>query len=1024
MKNYLPPWRKSMSLLMAFMFVSIFAWSQDRTIRGTVTDGETGEALPGVNVLVKGTTTGTITNVDGQYTLSVPSNAQTIVFSSVGYETDEVELNNSTTIDMTLMPDIQSLSEVVVVGYGTQEKRDVTAAISSLDEEAIKQIPTANPVESMKGQVAGVDVLQGGGRPGQNPSITIRGRRSINASNDPLFVVDGVPMTSGTGSIYDFNPQDIESMEILKDAAATAIYGSRGANGVILITTKRGSAGKTVVNYDGYYGISSVTKMVDMMNGAEFAQMKRESARIDAEGRTGRTAWNGTLQPDEVVFADPAEFESIETGRSTDYLDLVLDQGYQTNHQLSVRGGNEKTQFNVSVGYFKEQGIISNQDYERFTARLNLDHSVTDWLKVGMSSFLSSATQNWGSNGVMSEAVNNNPLGQPYNEDGTPKFLPIADGIRTNPLNELIPGAYVDERDFTRIFTSMYLEANIIEGLQYKLLFGPDIRYRRRGVFQGSLTNARRGADPAAELENEKTFGYTLENILTYNKTFGEKHNLGFTFLQSIQESKFERQRTRVVNLPYESQLWYNLATAGTIEANESRLEEWQLASYMGRVNYTLADKYLFQFTYRADGSSRLAEGNKWAFFPGISAGWRVIDESFMAGTSNWLSELKLRASYGEVGNTSVDPYQTAGRLERSLYDWNDGNAAGFRLNEIANSELGWEISKTVDVGMDFGLFNGRLSGSLDFYQTNTEDLLLERQLPFTSGYEQVLQNVGSTQTKGVELMLGATIFDSQDNGFRWSADLNLTRYKEAITELALVDENGNPADDVGNAWFIGQPIRVFFDYNKIGIWQADEAELAEQVDGAYPGEIRVEDVDGDGIITPDDRKILGTDVPDVLGGITNRFGYKGFDLSIFFYARLGHMIDSRFNSDQATMQGRYNNLDVDYWTPNNPTNSYPRPNLNQERPQKFETLRYYDGSYLKLRNVTLGYNFPQSFTEKLRLSSLRVYATAQNPWFTAKYDTFDPETTNSQDDDFDNELGTGDVPSSKLFLFGVNVQF
>ncbi|MDF9796050.1 TonB-linked SusC/RagA family outer membrane protein [Catalinimonas alkaloidigena] len=1019
MENYLPPWRKSMSLLMAFMCFSLFAWSQDKTIRGTVTDGETGDALPGVNVLVKGTTTGTITNVEGQFTLSVPSGAQTIVFSSVGYTSDEVDINNRTTIDMALMPDIQSLSEVVVVGYGTQEKRDVTAAIASLDEEAIKQIPTANPLESMKGQVAGVDIVSAGGRPGQYPSVTIRGRRSLTASNEPLFVVDGVPMTSGTGTIYDFNPQDIESMEVLKDAAATAIYGSRGANGVILVTTKRGKAGKTVVSYDGYYGVSNALNQVDMMNGAEFAEMKRESRRIDEDGNTGRQAWGpgSSLQSDEIVFEDPAELESIAIGRSTDYQDLVINSGFQTNHQLSVAGGNEKTQFNVSLGYFKEQGIIENQDYQRFTGRLNIDHNISDRFKVGMSSFLSTSTQNWGSNATLSEAINNNPLGQPYNEDGTPKFLPIADGIRTNPLNELVPGAYVDERDFTRIFTSMYFQANIIEGLQYKLLFGPDIRYRRQGVFQGSLTNARRGADPAAELENEKVFGYTLENLLTYNTSIGENHDFTFTFLQSIQESKDENHFNRVVNLPYETQLWYNIGTAGTIESISSRLEEWQLASYMGRINYSIADKYLFQFTYRADGSSRLAPGNKWAYFPGISAGWRVIDEPFMSGASNWLTELKLRASYGEVGNTSVDPYQTAGRLARTVYDWNDANAAGFRLNEIPNADLGWEISKTIDVGADFGFFNNRLSGSFDYYVTNTENLLLERRLPSTSGYDQILQNIGSTQTRGVELQVGAFIIDSQEQGgFRWNLNMNVTHYEEEITELALTDENGNPIDDIGNEWFIGEPIRVFFDYKKTGIWQADEADLAEQMDGAFPGEIKVADMNGDGIISPEDRTILGSDVPDVLGGINNRFEFKGFDLSVFLYYRLGHMINSNFNVGQVTMQGRYNNLDVDYWTPTNPTNAYPRPNINQERPQKVSTLGYFDGSYLKLRNVTLGYNFNQGITERLGLSSLRVYTTAQNPMYWAKYETYDPENNN--------DIGTGDVPSTSLYLLGINFQF
>ena len=1016
---------------------------QEKTVTGKVLSGDNSEPLPGVNIIIKGTTTGGITDLDGNYSVNVPDDNAALIFSSVGYETIEVAVGNQSVIDITLLPDLTTLSEIVVVGYGTQEKRDVTAAISSLDKEQISKIPTANPVEALKGQVAGVDVMQNGGRPGQYPTVTVRGRRSLAASNEPLYVVDGVPMTSGGGTIYDFNPQDIESMEILKDAAATAIYGSRGANGVILVTTKRGRAGKTVVTYDGYYGTTSPVKEIDfMMDGPTYADMKRESRRVDADGKTGRQAWGDTgsqLQPDDVVFEDPNELESIATGRYQDYvngstdptglgLDVpfngVLGKGYQTNHQVSVMGGSDKTQFNMSVGYFKEQGIISNQDYERFTGRLNLDHRISKVFKAGMSTFISVSEQNWGSDATMGEAVNNNPLGMPYFvSDGEVtglNFLPIADGIRTNPYNELVDGAMIDERDYTRIFSSLYLEADIIDGLKYKLLFGPDLRYRRQGVFQGSETNARRGAEPYARQEHNTETGYTLENLLTYDKTFGDKHDLKLTFLQSIQRQREERQRTDVINLPYATQLWYKFETAGTISRNESYLEERSLASFMGRINYSYAGKYLVQFTYRTDGSSVLADGNKWAAFPGVSVGWRMVDENFMTGSGNWLSELKLRASYGTVGNQSVDPYATAGRLARSLYDWNGANAAGFRLDEIPNPEKAWEISKTIDVGVDFGFFNGRLSGSFDWYQTETTDLLLERFLPITSGYEFIEQNVGSTETKGVELTLGASIIDS-DGGFKWNMDVNIAHYKEAITELALKDENGEPLDDIGNAWFIGQPIRVFFDYQKIGIWQANEAVQAQEVDGAYPGEIRVADLSGpngtpDGIISGEDRTVLGSDVPDVFGGINNRFEFAGFDLSVFFYYRLGHMIDSRLSSDQATMQGRYNNIDVDYWTIDNPTNDYPRPNINQERPQKFETLRYQDGSYWKLRNVTLGYNFPSTIAEKLKMQSLRLYATAQNPWFSAKYETYDPENAGS--------IGTGDVPSSKLYMVGINFQF
>jgi TonB-linked SusC/RagA family outer membrane protein len=1019
MKNPLPLWRRALSLTIALTCLSLFAWAQDRTIRGTVTDGETSESLPGVNVVVKGTTIGTITDIQGQYTLSVPQNANTLVFSSVGYSAEEVGINNRSTIDLTMMPDIQSLSEVVVVGYGTQEKRDVTAAIASLDQEQISKIPVASGVQAMQGQVAGVDIQSSGSRPGQAPSIRIRGRRSISASNDPLYVIDGIPQTSSTSAIFDINPQDIESMEVLKDAAATAVYGSRGANGVILITTKRGSSGKTTVSYDGYYGISSIMNKVDMMDGAQFAAMKRESRRRDPV--TNQVSYDGVIPDDILVFEDPIELESIAQGRSTDYQDLIFDNGFQTNHQLGLRGGDKKTQFNVSLGYFDEQGIISNMDYKRITGRINLDHRINDVFKVGISTLISNSVQNFGSNATLGEALSNNPLGLPYAEDGSLRFLPTNDGIRTNPLNELVPGAYVDERKINRIFVPIYLEANVAEGLTLRSTFGPDIRQRRDGDFRASLTNANRGGPASAGIWQQEEMGYTLENLVTYNKTFGI-HDLKFTGLQSIQQLRTEWHSTNVANLPYESQSFYNLGTAEVKGNLFSRLEEWTLASFMGRVNYNVADKYLFQATLRADGSSRLAEGNKWQYFPGFSAGWRIIDEGFMAN-ADFLQELKLRASYGAVGNTSVDPYQTFGRLRRTTYAWDETPAFGYGLAEIPNADLGWEVSSTVNIGADFGFFGGRLSGSFEWYNTNTTDILLNRNLPFTSGYSNILQNVASTNTSGVELGLTGVIVDNPE-GLSWTTTFNITGYDERITELALVDENGDPLDDTGNNWFIGQPIKVFFDYEKIGIWQLGEEDMARDMDQKVPGEIKLKDQDGDGVITPDDRIVLGTDVPDIMGGWTNNFDYKGFNLSFFFYYRLGQMVRSNFHAGNNSLFARYNNLDVDYWTIDNPSNDSPRPNENQEFPRDGNTRTYFDGSFVKLRNVTLGYTLPSTVTETLGISRLRFYASAQNPLFWSTFETFDPEVEDDDDSNNPGSLGSGIVPSSRLFLLGVNLQF
>lgn len=1041
-----PSFGKTIGFLLLFLWCcsSSFAadFQDDQVVRGRIVDN-TGSSMPGVNVLLKGSSTGTTTDADGRYALSIPAAAASnavLVYSFIGYQSQEQTVGNRSTIDVTLQTDVTQLTEVVVVGYGTQEKRDVTAAISSISGDAIQRISTVNPVDAMKGQIAGVDVLQASGRPGQAASITIRGRRSINAGNDPLIVVDGVPMTSGTSGTYrydagqgksvpdtdvpatvglqDFNPGDIESIEVLKDAAATAIYGSRGANGVVLITTKRGKTGRTTVQYNGTYGVTQPFRTFPMMNGQQFADMKREAWRTYTGSTNGREAWQGTIPADNVIFIDPVEFKSVSDPngvRSTDWQDLIFRNGSQTNHQVTVNGGSEKTQFNVSLGYFNEEGMIPTMGFKKVTGRVNLDHQISKMFKVGTSTLLShSLQQRGGGNTALDEAVNQTPLGVPYDDEGKLIFLPISDGIRSNPLNELVPGKRYDDRNIDRIFSSVYAEANIFKGLKYKLLFGTDISYNTNGTFEGQFTNSRKNGTPSASYTNESNVGYTLENLLTYNRKFNEVHDFGATFLQSVQANNYQRHYTAVADLPYETQKWYNLSTTATLVAKESLLKQWQLASFMGRLNYAYRGKYLVQVSLRADGSSRLAPATRWTNFPGVSLGWRVSDENFMQSIPV-LNEFKLRGSYGVVGNTSVDPNSTVGRLGITQYSWDEASALGLRLLELKNDKLSWEKSATMNLGFDFGLFESRVNGSFEYYVTNTTDLLLKQQLVNSGGYEFILNNVGATKTNGFEINLNATLVDLP-NGFRWNADFNVTHYRERIVDLALRDAAGNKADDTGNAWFIGYPIKVYYQYNKIGIWQLNEVEQAKAMDGSFPGEIKVEDYDGNGQITPADRRILGSDVPKAYGGFTNRFTFKGIDLTAFLYYRLGFMIDSRFEDSQATMQSRYNNLNVDYWTPTNPTNAYPRPNKNQEFPQRRETLRYRDGGFVKLRNVTLGYNFPKMITEKLGMSALRLYVTGQNLFAWSEYKVWDPETVN--------QVETGDIPPPKLMLAGINLTF
>jgi TonB-linked SusC/RagA family outer membrane protein len=1021
------------------------AMAQDTTVKGKVSD-ETGMAMPGVNVLIKGTSTGTTTDASGTYTLNVPSNvsATSLVFSFIGYSTMEQGINGRSVIDVQMVADVTSLSEVVVVGYGTQEKREITAAISSIGSEALSKIATTNALEGMKGQIAGVDVLQQNGRPGASPSILIRGRRSLNASNDPLFVVDGIPLgggtstndgitftTSGSNPLNDFNPADIASIEVLKDAAATAIYGSRGANGVVLVTTKRGKGGKTNVTYSGYYGVTQPFKTIDMMDGDQFAALKREANRLDKPGGSvGRASWGApgsVYSPDggaTGTFRDPTEFANATNPEGVvwqDWQKMIFQNGSQTDHNVSVNGGNEKTQYNMAIGYFNQGGTIEGMDFTKVTVRLNLDQQVSKRIKVGMSNNLTHSINNDNTGSALGEAVPQSPLGNPYNPDGTINFNPIGDGIRSNPLSELVEGKRVNQIKTDRIFSSAYLEAEIIPGLKYKLLGGVDMSYITRGDFQGTNTNNVKNGAPRATYQNESNLGYTVENLLTYNKSFGD-HVLGLTGLFSIQENKYEVHYASVQGLPYESQLWYNLGTASTISALRSRLLPWALMSGMGRINYAYRGKYLFQASIRTDGSSRLAEGNKWTSFPGVSVGWRIKDEGFMSGI-NVVSDLKLRASFGQVGNTSIDPYKTQGVLAKSLYSWNKtGGAQGFALSEIPSPGLGWEKMATTDIGVEFGLFDGRLSGTFDVYQTNTTGLLLRRNVPPSTGYDFAFQNIGETQTRGLELTLSANILRTT-SGLTWDADFNVASYKEEIVDLAQRDANGNITSDPGNRWFIGEPLRVFFDYEKIGIWQAGEVTEAAAY-GAYPGEIKIKDqvvtdTNNDGkpdLIGPDDRVILGSDIPSMYGGLNNRFAFKGFDFSFFLYYRLGYTIDSEFNLSNASMQGRYNNIDVDYWTIDNPTNEYPRPNFAQEGPAYGNTLRYFDGGFVKLRTVSLGYTLPQSTLSSLNLSNVRIYITAQNPLVWSKYTSMDPESVDS--------INTGDVPSNKVFLGGISITF
>lgn len=1000
-----------LSISVILMLIGFQSFAQDRLISGKITSSEDGSGIPGVSVSIKGTSKGTSSDADGNYKISV-AGAAVLSYSSIGFISQEVSIGSKTQINVVLAVDTKALTEVVVVGYGTQKKSQMTGAISSVGAKEIQELPITNARQALQGRAAGVDVVQPGSKPGAGPQIRIRGRRSFNASNDPLYVVDGIPLSSG---IDDINPNDIVSMEVLKDASATAIYGARGANGVVIISTKRGKAGATVVSVDSYYGLNQELGTIGVMNGAQFAEYKRESRRAVGQYPLGA----GTAADDAKIF-EPRELTSIQTGRSTDYVAGMLRAGAIQSHQVAVSGGSEKTTFNISANFFQDIGVVKMQDFSRYTFRVNLDHKINDKIKIGLSTLIVNSVRNGENLNILGGAMQENPLGEPYDANGNLVFLPTNDGLRTNPFSELEPGVNIDENKRYRTFNSLFGEWDIAKGLKYRVNFGPDLTVGRAGRFIGAFTNNNRGGNPSGSVNEQFLFNWTLENIVTYNKKFKDVHNLNFTGLQSIQRDRDERTSISVIGIPAESAAYHRLGDANQITGANTDLIEWTLLSYMGRVNYDFKEKYLFTATVRMDGSSRFGANTKFGIFPSFALGWNLSEEPFIKNIAA-IDQMKLRASWGAIGNQAITPYQTQALLGRTAYAWDNTAAFGYRPNSIGNPDLRWETSTTSNAGLDFSFFRGRVSGSAEYYLTRTTDLLAPQPLPTSIGFGGFTTNVGETQNTGIELTLSTVNVDR--GGFQWTSDLIFNRNRESIVSLA----NGK-VDDVGAGRFIGQPLSVFFDYKKIGIWQTNEADAAKAF-GDRVGQIKIEDFNGDGKINADDRQILGSAVPSFTAGLTNRFTYKGFDLSFFVFARVGQLIRSRFHDNVNQLAGRYNNLNLNYWTPNNPTNEFPQPVVTQEFPKYGSSLTYFEGSFFKIRNINIGYNLPDNVAKKLKMQSVRIFASIQQPLILAeyrqKYKGIDPETfVDGEQGVGGGEVNTNVSPATSVTTFGLNLKF
>ena len=996
MKNTLS---KAGAILLCLLLYGTFISAQSIPIKGKVT-GPDGSPIIGASVSIKGQKNGTVTDITGTYKLQAPKNA-VLTFSFIGYLPQEVPVNGRSDIEVKLEEDQKKLDEVVVVGYGQQKKKDVTGAISSINSKTIMEVPVTNAQQALQGRTPGIDVLNNSNKPGDEPRVRVRGTRSLSAGNDPLYVVDGIPFA---GNLNDINPQDISSMDVLKDASATAIYGSRGANGVVLVSTRKGKIGKPQVNYSGMYGIVNSLGRTDMMDTQQYLAMKREANRA-----AGLYDDNNPDASDAKIFT-ATELANIKKGVNTDWQELMLDPGWQTRHSLGVSGGNETTKYAVTTGYFKDQGVLKLQSYERYNLHVAVDQMIGKRIQVGVSSLATYSMRKGGNYNGMSASLKMLPIADPYDASGKLITYPTADNQQPNALLDYEDGNRVERLSHIRFFNSLYGEVTILDGLKYRLNVGTDVMQNNYGLFQGKKNTDLLigGGDATATKQGQFVWAYTVENLLTYNKTI-RKHSLNLTALYSVQRQREDTSTASVRGIPVEWQEYYNLGQAANVTGIGSQLGTWTILSYMGRLNYGFDDRYLVTLTLRADGSSRFAPGHKWGYFPSVALGWNMTSEDFMKDVS-WIENLKFRASYGRIGNTGIPPYATQGLLGRVPYSFGNKGMMGFSPILLRNPNLTWETTASTNIGIDFSLFKGRITGSVDNYTQKTTDLLLQRFLPFSNGVDYVLENTGKTQNKGWEVGLSAIILETK-SGFGWSMDVNWFRNREKI--LALGE---GKTQDVGNGWFVGQPTYVFYDYKKVGIWQ-DEA--AAQVYKQHQGEIQLADMNNDKKLDDKDRTILGAPQPKWSGGMTQRFSYKGLDLTVVAFARMGSMVKSDFYSTFNTLYGRYNNLDVDYWTPTNHTNAFPRPNANQERPNNYNTLSYFDGDFIKIRNITLGYSMPSSLMKRWQMQSLRFSLDVKQPLILAPY----RQTYKGIDPEDVNTIGV-DAPATWMVQFGVNATF
>ena len=961
--------------------------------------------------------------MDGNFSLTVQKNA-TLVISYIGYVTQEIAIKGNTNLNIILKEDSKALEEVVVIGYGTARKSDVTGSIASVGGDKLQEMPSTNITYALQNRVAGVDMTQTSSQPGATMQIRIRGTRSLTASNDPLVVLDGIPFM---GNLSDINPGDIKSMDILKDASSTAIYGSRGANGVILITTNRGAQGTPAkFTYNGYVGAKSVFSKYPMMDGPKYAEMRKYAGKFE----------NSLDESDDM---------------NTDWQDLLYRTGMVNSHDVSVAGGTNNGSYSFGAAYYKDQGVIPTQNYTRYSLRGSFDQGVGKYFRFGLTTN-SNYNVTKGSNIDLYSVLNNTPLANPYNEDGSLKRTVKLNSqdenfVVTRDVVENLEDSWLNEKKGFGTYNNLFAEVQCpwVKGLKYRVNLGLNYRSTKGGVFTGEGINSSTADTPStASLEHTETTNWAIENLITYDRTFG-KHQLNIVGMYSAEETVYTKSHIAARDIPAEYLQYYNLGRAeGTITVNPDNWDYQKsgLMSWMGRAMYTYDNRYMLMATVRADASSRLAKGHQWHTYPAVSAGWNIGQESFMDDLE-WLDILKVRVGYGQTSNQAVAPYSTWGKLSTRPYNFGPtGYATGYYVSALPNYDLGWEYSSTWNFGLDFTLLGGRLSGTFEYYIQKTSNLLQSVNLPSTSGVSSYVGNVGKTENKGVEFTLNGTILDNH-NGWTWDASINISANRNKLTELASGAER-----DEANNWFVGHPIDAIYDYEKIGLWQEGDPYLDILEPGGNVGMIKVKytgeyNEDGTPVrqIGPDDRQIISME-PKFTGGFSTRVAYKGFDLNVITAFKCGGKLISTLHHSNGYLNmltGRRGQVDVDYWTEENTNAKYPKPGGIQsgDNPKYGSTLGYFDASYWKVRNISLGYKFDeQKWLKNFGIQSLRAYVSIQNPFVICspfhKETGLDPETNS-----YGNEnvavtsgiqkrfltVGTN-APSTRNYLFGINLTF